>query len=102
MVCSPPGSSVQGIFQARILKWVTIPFSGDLPDSGIKPGPPSLQVDYLPPEPPGKPHLSPKGKSNKLAKWQANRASVCLSRVSNSFVQHIFIEHLPYLFYNGV
>ena len=26
---------------------------------------------------------------------------MCLSRVSNSFVQHIFIEHLPYLFYNG-
>ena len=25
--CSPPGSSVLGIFQARILKWVAIPFS---------------------------------------------------------------------------
>ena len=25
--CSPPGSSVHGIFQARILKWVTIFFS---------------------------------------------------------------------------
>ena len=25
--CSPPGSSVHGIFQARILKWVTIYFS---------------------------------------------------------------------------
>ena len=24
---SPPGSSVHGIFQARILEWVTIPFS---------------------------------------------------------------------------
>ena len=27
MVCSPPGSSVHGIFQARILKWVAISFS---------------------------------------------------------------------------
>ena len=27
MDCSPPGSSVQGILQARILEWVTIPFS---------------------------------------------------------------------------
>ena len=27
MVCSPPGSSVHGILQARILEWVTIPFS---------------------------------------------------------------------------
>ena len=25
--CSPPGSSVRGIFQARILEWVVIPFS---------------------------------------------------------------------------
>ena len=25
--CSPPGSSVRGILQARILKWVAIPFS---------------------------------------------------------------------------
>ena len=25
--CSPPGSSVHGIVQARILEWVTIPFS---------------------------------------------------------------------------
>ena len=27
MDCSPPGSSVQGILQARILEWITIPFS---------------------------------------------------------------------------
>ena len=30
-----PASSVHGIFQARILKWVTIFFSGDLPNPGI-------------------------------------------------------------------
>ena len=27
MDCSPPGSSVRGIFQARVLEWVAIPFS---------------------------------------------------------------------------
>ena len=27
MNCSPPGSSVHGILQARILKWVAVPFS---------------------------------------------------------------------------
>ena len=27
MDCSPPGSSVGGILQARFLKWVAIPFS---------------------------------------------------------------------------
>ena len=34
--CSPPGSSVHRILQARILEWVAIPLSGDLPDPGIK------------------------------------------------------------------
>ena len=28
MDCSPPGFSVHGILQARILEWVAIPFSG--------------------------------------------------------------------------
>ena len=27
MDCSPPGSSIHGMFQARILEWVTISFS---------------------------------------------------------------------------
>ena len=36
--CSPPGFSVHGISQARILAWVVIPFSGDLPDPGIELG----------------------------------------------------------------
>ena len=26
--CSPPGSSIHGILQARVLKWVAMPFSG--------------------------------------------------------------------------
>ena len=52
---SPPGFSVHGILQARILKWVAIFFSGDLPDPGIEPGAPALQVDSLLSEPPGKP-----------------------------------------------
>ena len=29
MDCNPPGSSVHGILQARILEWVAIPFSRD-------------------------------------------------------------------------
>jgi len=36
MGCSPPGSSVHGIFKARMLDWVAIPFSRDLLDSGIE------------------------------------------------------------------
>ena len=54
---SPPGSSVHGILQARLLKWVAIPFArgSQDPDPGIKLRSPALQADYLPSEPPGKP-----------------------------------------------
>ena len=31
MDCSPPGSSVHGILQTRILEWVAMPFSGASP-----------------------------------------------------------------------
>ena len=43
-----------GILQARILEWVSISFSRDLPNPGIKPRSPALQADPLPSEPPGK------------------------------------------------
>ena len=55
MDCSPPGSSVYGILQARILQWVAIPSPGDLPNPGVKPWSSALQLDSLPSEPPGKP-----------------------------------------------
>ena len=55
MDCSPQGSSVHGISQVRILEWVAIPFSGDLPNPGVKPSSPTLQVDTLPAEPQGNP-----------------------------------------------
>jgi len=37
MECSPPGSSLHGIFQARILDELSFPPPGDLPNPGIKP-----------------------------------------------------------------
>ena len=49
---SPPGFSVHGSLQARVLEWVAFPSPGDLPDTGIKPGSPSLQEDALTSEPP--------------------------------------------------
>ena len=51
MDCSPPGSSVLEILQARILEWVAILFFRDLPHPGIEPRSPVLQVDSLPSEP---------------------------------------------------
>ena len=53
---SSPGSSVRGILQARILEWVTMPSSRDLPDPGIELESlksPVLAVSYLPLAPPG-------------------------------------------------
>ena len=51
--CSLPGFSVHGIFQARVLEWVAISFSRDLPNPGMEPRSPSLETDALPTEPPG-------------------------------------------------
>ena len=61
-LCDPmdgslPGSAVHGILQARILEWLPFPSPGDLPNPGIKPGSPALQIDALPSEPPGKPQI---------------------------------------------
>ena len=54
MGCSLPGSFIHGILQARILEWVAIPSLGGLPNPGIEPRSPALQVDSLLSEPPGK------------------------------------------------
>ena len=38
MKCGPPGSSIPGIFQARVLEWVAIAFSGNAVDLVLIPG----------------------------------------------------------------
>ena len=50
MDCSLPGFCVHGILQARILEWVSSPFSGDFPNPGVEPRSPALQADSLPSE----------------------------------------------------
>ena len=57
MGCSPSGCSVHGSLQARILESFAMPSPGDLPDPGIEPKFPALQVDSLPSESPGKPFI---------------------------------------------
>ena len=59
--CSLLGFSVHGILQARILKWVAISFSGNLPHPRIKPRSPALQSDSLPTQLRGKKSGSPVG-----------------------------------------
>ena len=57
MDCSPSGSSLHGILQARILEWEAIPFSRRSSIPEIEHRFPALQAAYLPSEPPGKPFV---------------------------------------------
>ena len=52
MDCSLPGSSVHGIFQARVLEWAAISFSRGSSQPRIEPRFPALQADTLLSEPP--------------------------------------------------
>ena len=58
MDSSPPGSSINGILQARILNRLPCPPPGDLPDPGIEPASPvslALADRFFITEPPEKP-----------------------------------------------
>ena len=55
MNCSPPGSTVHGVFQARILEWVAISFSRGSPQPRIEPASSAWQADSLPLNHPGSP-----------------------------------------------
>ena len=61
MDCRPPGSSVHGILQARILEWnCHALLQGIFPTQGLNPHLLCLlhlQADSLPIEPPGKPNV---------------------------------------------
>ena len=48
---SPPSFSVYGISQARVLKWVAIPFSRGFPDPGMESTSPKLAGGFLTTEP---------------------------------------------------
>ena len=65
-LCNPldyslPGSSVHGISWTRILEWVAILFSRDLPNPGIKPASPPLASGFFTTEPSGKPNTESEG-----------------------------------------
>ena len=56
----PPGSSVHGISQAKILEWVAFSPSGNLPDPRIESdssASSALAVGFFTTMPPGKPNL---------------------------------------------
>ena len=72
--------TVHGILQARTLEWVAFPFSRDLPDPGIEPRSPTLQVDSLPAEPQGigEPMGKGLGPASDCRYWKGNiQPSAC-------------------------
>ena len=64
--CSPPGFSVHGVLQTRILEWVAIPFSRGPSWPRVEPQFPTLQANSLLCEPPGK-SSEPPAKSHYLS-----------------------------------
>ena len=100
MDCSPPASSVHGIFQAReYWSGLSFPSPGDLPNPGIKPGCPASQADSLLSEPPHKPTFEFQGKVIALRlggsrtrtcehglRSQINLSSVFVSTAANNCV----------------
>ena len=65
---SSPGSLVHGNFQARIVEWIAISSSRDLPDLGIEPESPvspALQANSLLTEPTGRIKLNTENADNR-------------------------------------
>ena len=95
MDCNPPAFSVPGNLQARILEWVAMPSS-----RGSKPRFPTLQVDSLPAELPGKLHCGrqlnffPQGllKTLCIAAFLAGQlhTNLVIFSLYNSFVSFFF------------
>ena len=67
-LCNSMDYTVHGILQARILEWVTFPFSRDFPNPGIEPRSPTLRADSLPAESQRKPKNTGVG-SLSLLQW---------------------------------
>ena len=68
LACSPAGSLIHGILQARILEWVAIPFSRGSFRPRDRTRSPALHADSLPAESPGKPNFP---------KWPVGDLAVC-------------------------
>ena len=58
MDCSPPGSSVPGILQARILEWAAISSPGDPPNPGTELTSPALAGGFFTLSPPERPRFT--------------------------------------------
>ena len=85
-LCNPMDYTVHGILQARILEWISFPFSRGSSQPGIEPRSPVLKSDFLPVAPPGK--LKERGvmksqDSNSVTVLKAVRTSGHLKKKEN-------------------
>ena len=85
MDCSPPGSSVHGILQVRILEWIALPSSRGSSQPRGRTRSPALQADSLSSEPPGKPMNATVGNLSFLQgiflTWESNRGLLHCRRI---------------------
>ena len=89
MDCSSPGSSVHGIFQARIWSGLPFPSPEDLLDPGIEPASPALAGRFFTTEPPEK----PLGTCN----WATFQERTC-KRIKHCFLKSLFFLILCLIF----
>ena len=80
-LCNPMNCTVHGILQAGILEWAAFPFSRGLPNPGIEPGSPALQVDSLPAEPLEKPKNTGVGSLSLLQECRRPRFNPCVRKI---------------------
>ena len=91
MDCSPPGSSVHGIYQARILEWVAISSFRGFPNLGIEPAALAFlhwQLDSLP-----------------LVTWEAQvicRHSKNFKQWGCSICRRVLFLFKPFIFCRGI
>ena len=83
--CSPPGSSIHGTLQARILEWVAMPSSRGSSQPRDQTAPPALQADSLP--------LSHRGSPCICVHFVKSPKAKCLSGVGEWSVQPVVLGY---------
>ena len=91
MDCSPPGSSILGILQARILAWVAMPSSRGNP--GIEPVSPALAGRFFTTEPLGKLLLLINGKLTSYVFGTVVQLMICCGHISELERKQRYILH---------
>ena len=105
MDCSLPGSSDLGILQARILKWVIMPSSGDLPEPVIAPAFlmfPALAGGSLPLAPPRKSLKIHKSREIKDCRLLGQTPKKDVLFIIGDWNAKVGIQEIPGLFLSGL